>query len=366
MNRNYAIIAVVAVVAVVAVAGVFASGIFNQPTDNTVVKYTVVAPKDQKTQLQQGAIDGGVSWEPYVSDSLTAGTGHALIWSGDYWPNHPCCVIAVDKTWAAANEDTVKRILKAHVEATEWIQTTLENPGSENYTLLMNLGAEFSNRDVSVVENATEHMDMVYDITDESRNYLANFTQGYIDLNQVSANALSQRGYSSVDDFVNQYVNTEYLNDTDDVQPSDTIVATVPIGYLAGDLHQFARVVAESDELPGYEGKSIFEKYGIQTTTPQAGGYANGGAVMDAFNLGLIKVGYLGSPPAILRHLNNGINTEIVSLVNTEGSAIVVEDGINSIADLGGKTIATPGESSIQHLMLLSVAKENGLKVQRG
>jgi len=40
---------------------------------------------------------------------------------------------------------------------------------------------------------------------------------------------------------------------------------------------------------------------------------------MTAFNMGQIDVGYLGSPPAILRHLTSSIQTEIVSLANDRG-----------------------------------------------
>jgi len=365
MKRNI-LIAIVAVVAVVVVAAaVLASGILGPEPDNSVIRYTNIAPKDQATAIQQGVVNGGVSWEPYVSDSVLAGTGHVLLQSGDYWPNHPCCVIAMDRDWAAANPEVAARFLKAHIEATEWIVQTLQDKGSENYTLLMQLGAQFSNRDASVVENATEHMTMEYEIDETSLEYFRNYTEAYMSLGLLNQKHLSDNGYSSVEDFVSKYVNTEYLEAAADVQPTDEMT-TVRVGYLAGDLHQFARVVAEATNIPGYDGESMFEKYGIQTTTPQPGGYAAGGNVMDAFNFDQIDVGYLGSPPAVMKHLQNGIATEIVALANTEGSAIVVEEGINSLADLGGKLIASPGESSIQYLLLRSVAEDNGLKVQQG
>lgn len=365
MERKYLIAMVIVAAVVVVAAGILASGILTSENDPTVIRHTVIAPKDQEAAIQKGTVDGGVSWEPYVSDSVVAGTGTVLLHSGDYWPNHPCCVIAVDKNWAANNPEVVMRFLKAHVEATEWIQESLAQPGSENYTLLMEIGAKFSFRSTEVVEEATKHMHMDYNITDESKAYLANYTQAYIDLNLIPQNRLGDMGYSSVGDFVDKYVNTEYLEGASSVQPTDQMT-TVDVGYLAGDLHQFARVVAESTELPGYGGESIFAKYGIKTQTPVEGGYAVGGDVMTAFNMGQIKIGYLGSPPAILRHLNNNIQTEIVALANTEGSAIVVNKDIKSLEDLGGKLIASPGPSSIQYLLLLSVAKDQGLRVQQG
>jgi NitT/TauT family transport system substrate-binding protein len=88
---------------------------------------------------------------------------------------------------------------------------------------------------------------------------------------------------------------------------------------------------------------------------------------MQGFDTGLIDMAYLGSPPAILKHLN--VNTDnsdirIVAQVNVEGSAIIVSNDILSIADLDGKTIATPGPGSIQHLMLLAFAKANGFNIK--
>jgi len=270
MERKFVIAIVAVVAAVIVTAGVFASGILTPANDPTVIRHTVVAPKDQAAAMQTGAIDGGVSWEPYVSDSVVAGSGKALLRSGDYWPNHPCCVIAVDKAWAEQNPEVAMRFLKAHVEATEWIQQTLNEPSSENYTKLMEIGAAFSFRDASVVENATKHMKLEYNITEESKGYFANYTQSYIDLNLAKQSDLEGMGYSSIDDFVDSYVNTEYLEGAANVQPTDQMT-TVSVGFLAGDLHQFARVVAESTEIPGYNGESMFAKYGITTTTPDSG-----------------------------------------------------------------------------------------------
>jgi NitT/TauT family transport system substrate-binding protein len=54
----------------------------------------------------------------------------------------------------------------------------------------------------------------------------------------------------------------------------------------------------------------------------------------------------------------------IVSLANTEGSAIIARSGINTIADLKGKTLASPGPGTIQDLMLRVFAQKYGLVVK--
>ena len=67
--------------------------------------------------------------------------------------------------------------------------------------------------------------------------------------------------------------------------------------------------------------------------------YNNGGAVMTAFEAGDVDIGYLGSPPAIIGHVNGLIPTKVIGQVNSLGSALVVREGIITSADLVGKTI---------------------------
>ena len=53
--------------------------------------------------------------------------------------------------------------------------------------------------------------------------------------------------------------------------------------------------------------------------------------------------------------------------MNSEGSAIVVAEGsgISSLSDLVGKIVATPGESSIQHLLLKIALTEEGIRLSK-
>jgi NitT/TauT family transport system substrate-binding protein len=122
-------------------------------------------------------------------------------------------------------------------------------------------------------------------------------------------------------------------------------------------------VVAENKTVGG--GKSLFETYGIKTEASSPGGYSAGPSEMDAFKAGAVDVGYLGAPPALLKHINAGVNTKIVSAVNFEGSALVVKNTTDVVefADLNGKTIASPGLGSIQHLLLQAIAEKYGFKV---
>jgi NitT/TauT family transport system substrate-binding protein len=354
------------IVSTIAILGIVGAGCLgNGGTDTDTVYWLQVPPVDQKAQLVAGNIDGGIAWEPYPSDVLLSGSASIYKWSEEIWPDHPCCVIAVDQDYLADNEELVLRMLKAHMVANDWIQDTVLDPDGENYTKLLEMGAEFSSRNGSVVASSLEHMELKYQIDAQFIQDLEMITDKYIDLGLISEQTIHGRGYSDVDDFVNSYVDPTFLESAAHIEPVDSVLNPddpMRLGYLVGDLHHFAKVVASNDTIWG-EGKDLYEIYGVATRTSEGGPYANGGYEMDAFAAGYVDVGYLGSPPAILKHLNAVVNTLIISQVNSVGSAIFVEPSITALEDFDGKTIATPGPASIQHLVFLDYFKENGFNV---
>jgi NitT/TauT family transport system substrate-binding protein len=136
---------------------------------------------------------------------------------------------------------------------------------------------------------------------------------------------------------------------------------TIRVAYLQGDIHQVAYFVAKNAAAGG--GESFFEQYNVKVEDAKGAPYQNGGAVMTAFDVGDVDIGYMGAPPAIIGHVNLGIDTKVIAQVNSLGSALVVNDAIVNASDLAGKTIATPGAVTIQHFMLLTYLEDNGLEV---
>ena len=125
---------------------------------------------------------------------------------------------------------------------------------------------------------------------------------------------------------------------------------TVKIGYLPSD-HDAALFVADA------QGK--FAEKNITTELVQ---FNNGGDLMTAMASGEVDVGYVGIAP-VLSSVEKGVPVKVISSAQTDGSGIVVtkDSGITSAADLKGKNIATPGEASIQYVLLKYYLDKNGL-----
>ncbi|WP_458405123.1 ABC transporter substrate-binding protein [Methanobrevibacter sp.] len=127
---------------------------------------------------------------------------------------------------------------------------------------------------------------------------------------------------------------------------------TVKIGYLPSD-HDAALFVADA--------QGLYKEKGINTELVQ---FNNGGDLMTAMASGDVDVGYVGISP-VLSSVAAGVPVKVISAAQTEGSGIIAtkDSGISSAADLAGKTVATPGEASIQHVLLSAYLKENGLSL---
>lgn len=127
---------------------------------------------------------------------------------------------------------------------------------------------------------------------------------------------------------------------------------TVTIGYLPSD-HDAALFVADA------QGK--YAENGINTRLVQ---FNNGGDLMTAMASGDVDVGYVGITP-VLSSIEKGVPIKVISAAQTEGSGIVVakDSNINSVSDLAGKKIATPGEASIQHMLLTYYLEQNGMSI---
>ena len=124
----------------------------------------------------------------------------------------------------------------------------------------------------------------------------------------------------------------------------------VRIGYLTADLHQLALFVALE--------QGLFSKAGLRVEVVE---FQNGNYEMSGFMGGVIDMGYVGAAPALLFHINTGVEVRLLAGVNLEGSAIVVASHINSLEDLVGLKVATPAEGNVQDVLFGMACNQSGL-----
>ena len=123
----------------------------------------------------------------------------------------------------------------------------------------------------------------------------------------------------------------------------------VKIGYLPTD-HDTALFVANAT--------GMYKDAGMNVELYE---YNNGGDLMSAMVSGDLDVGYVGITP-VINSMSKGVPIKIVAGVQNEGSGLLSHSSsIKSITDLKGKTVATPGEASIQNVLLKYELKKNGL-----
>jgi len=358
MEKKTIVLSVI-IVAVLVVGGVTAALLMGNKSERRAVYFVNVSPSNMEAWLAVNESDAYIAWEPFASSATVSGNGRILMWTGEIMPHHPCCVVVVSKQFlnSALGPELTKRFVKAHIEATEWMLNALSDHQSSNYTLLVNMAADFTHKSAAVVSEAMGHVEYGYEMNASFKSALEEFTNMYINDGWITNETFHNRGYTDVPQFVDEYVNESYVEAAGTVDPRPPYDVPIRLAFLKDDLHQMAQAVAMN--ATAFGSQSMFANYGLNVTLSLKSGYGAGGDVMTAIGLNEADFGYLGAPPSILKHINNNVETVIVAQANSEGSAIVVgaNSDIHSLEDLIGRTIATPSVTSIQHL-LLKVALE--------
>ncbi len=110
------------------------------------VRIIVVKPPEMITTLERGDIDAFIAWEPYPARAISLKIGKVLIYSGAIWPKHPCCVLVVKNEFKEMNSGLVKKLVRAHVRATQYIK---DNPEEA-----VKLGMQFTGMEEQAVREA--------------------------------------------------------------------------------------------------------------------------------------------------------------------------------------------------------------------
>lgn len=166
---------------------------------------------NMKLALSSGQISAFIAWEPFPSDAVLSGVGKILFTSNEILPDHLCCVVVVNREFALANPETVINFLRAHIEATKWINQTMNKPDSQEYQLLINISTQFTGRNATIVETAFRNMIYKFDIDQTFRDSFTSYSDKLIQFGIVNPSKIQAAGYKDLNDFVNRYLEDGYL-----------------------------------------------------------------------------------------------------------------------------------------------------------
>lgn len=132
-------------------------------------------------------------------------------------------------------------------------------------------------------------------------------------------------------------------------------VSTVNMGYFNNITHAQALLMKSEKSLEKSFGDGITVKWN---------GFNAGPAEVEALFSGDIDIGYIGPVPAITANVKSRGDVVILSGATKGGAVLVRRRGadISSVKDLSGKTVAIPQIGNTQHLNLLQLLSDNGLK----
>ena len=129
----------------------------------------------------------------------------------------------------------------------------------------------------------------------------------------------------------------------------------VRIAYFPNITHTQALVMKNQ--------KTLEEKWKDQCNVTWTS-FNAGPAEMEAIFAGEIDLGYIGPVPALSANVKSEGDVQIISNTTNAGAVFLKrkDSGISSLSDLAGKKIAVPQMGNTQHLCLLSILSDQGLK----
>jgi len=338
---------------VVIISSVYAGCLTDQSKDSGVIYQAWMRAGDMQQQIATRNIDGFIAWEPIVSETAISGKGTVLAYSDTIWPHHPCCVLVISRAGLEKlDRNAVLGMVWAHIKMTQFIN----NP--QNYNETVESIATSTGVDDNTARESLKHITYTYMPSVQAAHdiYDALESAGYLKTNVTTL------GYANVDQFLNHFVQLEFVNETKqrlsenpNWAPAPSNTTTIKLGVLSGDSHKLAAVMALN--------KSYYASVGLQIEIKQ---YSSGITLVEGFKSGEIDMGYCGIAPALLRAINDNVQITVIAAANDEGSGLIVntDAGVHTLSDLEGKTIATPSAGSLQDVLLRKIAAQQHLRIE--
>jgi len=129
--------------------------------------------------------DAYIAWEPYPSASKIDDNQTILAYSENLWMNQPCCVVVTTNNYAKNNENKLEKILKVHIEATNYI-----NSHKDETALIVSkkLGTE-----IYVEKEGLKHVDFISNPSDEFINNVLKMVEIQRNLGYIKNNLTKEQ-----------------------------------------------------------------------------------------------------------------------------------------------------------------------------
>src|SRR5690606_965646 len=108
-------------------------------------------------------------------------------------------------------------------------------------------------------------------------------------------------------------------------------------------------------------GRKLFEQQGLKVETPRL--FRSWAQIIEAFVAGQVNVIHLLSPATLWVRYGSKFPAKVVAWNHINGSGLTVQNEINSVAELGGKTVAIPFWYSIHNILLQKILTAHKLSV---
>ena len=303
------------------------------PGPGTSARLVRLRPALMEAALARGEVAAFVAWEPHCTRAVLSGTARVLAASKDIWPSHPCCVLAARQELLESRPGLASVLRRVHDRATAYMN---EHPDEAADIFAASTGMDR--------EAAQAAMDNIVFRTEPDRGGMTTYMQAIRDAGLVPPGTDPATA-------VARLVPEQQEIDA----PTGPI--TLRVGWLEGDIHQAAFLVAKE--------KGYFADEGI---TVEEVVFENGVKEMDGFAGSDIDAGYLGAAPLLLKGTVAQVPVVVLAGVNEEGSCIAVRtDGpIKEVTDLAGREIAVPGFGTVQHVLALRALEAAGVAIEGG
>ncbi len=303
------------------------------PGAGTSARFVRMRPALMEAALARGEIAAFVAWEPHCTRSVLSGTARVLVASKDIWPSHPCCVLAARQELLEERPGLASALQRVHDRATAYLN---EHPDETADIFAAATGMDR--------EAARAAMDNIAFRTGPDREGMTTYMQAIRDAGLVPPETDPATAVTGL------------VPEQQEID-APTGPITLRVGWLEGDIHQAAYLVAKE--------KGYFTDEGI---TIKEVVFENGVKEMDGFAGSDIDAGYLGAAPLLLKGTVAQVPVTVLAGVNEEGSCIAVHaDGpIKAVTDLAGRDIAVPGFGTVQHVLAVRALDAAGVTVEGG